>query len=69
MLTKEKLTKDIKEIIEGHIKGMVNDIEWKLLVHIDNYADIICKVYADKLFDCFSPLITLKFESEEKENG
>ena len=69
MATKEQLTKDIKEIIEGHLKGMVNDIEWKLLVHVDNYAETICKVYADKLFDCFSPLITLKFKSEEKENG
>lgn len=69
MTKKEILTKDIKEIIENHLKGMVNDIEWKLLVHIDNYAETICKVYADKLFNCFSPLITLKFESEEKENG
>ena len=67
-MTKEILTRDIKEIIESHLKGMVNDIEWKLLIHVDNYTETICKVYVDKLFDCFSPLITLKFESEEKEN-
>lgn len=65
-MTKEMLTRDIKEIIERHLKGMVNDIEFKLLLSIDNYADIICKTYADELFKCFSPLITMKLEEFEE---
>ena len=66
-MTKEMLTRDIKEIIERHLKGMVNDIEWKLLLSVDNYADVICKTYADELFKCFSPLITLKLGGKENE--
>ena len=68
-MTEEALTRDIKEIVEGHLKGMVYDIEWKLLMTVDNYADVICKTYADELFKCFSPLITLKLGGKENEKG
>lgn len=65
-MTEESLKRDIKEIVERHLKGMVSDVEWKLLMFVDNYADTVCKAYADELFKCFSPLITLKLERAAK---
>lgn len=68
-MTEESWTRDIKEIVERHLKGMVSDVEWKLLMSIDNYADVICKTYADELFKCFSPLITLKLGEKGNEKS
>lgn len=61
-MTEESLTKDIKGIVEKHLKGMVADVEWALLMSIDDYDKTICNAFADKLFQCFQPFIKLKFE-------
>lgn len=55
----------IKRIILNHLKGMVADIQWELLISVDNFEDIICDVYADTLFQCFQPLIKMKLGVEE----
>lgn len=67
MTDEELLNREVKEIVEEHLKGMVNDIEWKLLVSVSNYADIICKTYSETLFNCFRPLINMKLKLKSSE--
>ena len=66
-MTEESLTRDIKYIINKHLKGIVKDAEWALLISIDKYDETICNAFSDKLFQCFLPLIKLKMEKQNKE--
>jgi hypothetical protein len=67
MTEEEYFTKKIKNIINVYLKKMVSDVEWELLMSIDNYNEIICNAYSDKLFQCFQPLIALKLEKRNEE--
>lgn len=66
-MTEESLTRDIKNIVNTHLRKMVSDVEWTLLMSIENYTEIICNAFSDKLFQCFQPLIKLKMEIQNEE--
>lgn len=65
MTDEESLTRDIKNIINTHLKQMVSDIEWALMMSIENYDDTIRNAFFDKLFQCFQPFIKLKMAKTE----
>ncbi len=66
-MTEESLTRDIKNIINTHLRKIVSDAEWVLLMSMDNYDETICNAFSDKLFQCFQPLIKLKMEKQDEE--
>lgn len=54
---KQVCEEKIRKIVKRHLKQMVREVQMETMTTIDNYENIICDAYADRLFQCFLPFM------------
>lgn len=60
--------KEIKNIIQKHLKNMTIEIQHSTGCYIDSYPEVVTNVYTDKLYEAFEFFIDFQNEVFNKKN-